>query len=235
MNYFLYPNFNNPWDNRLAKEHELVHDFCAQSKLVSYEAPKRKGGYPPDRYLFHYELRSIVGINPDKTPLYGENHTAEIIIPSQYPVGGQPACNMRTPVWHPNIKYTGSFAGKICINPDALGPWHTLDMLAERIGEMLQYRNYHALPTHPFPEDAVVAEWVRDFAEPNKVVNKAQKIYVDNRPLLEATEEWVLSRRKKIAVLGQRRNAELSTDEAQKIIRDAQPKRLQITMKKKSE
>lgn len=234
MSYIAYPEFHNPRDNRLAKEHELLDDFCQQSNLVSYEAQMRRGKRPPDRYLFHYRVRSIVGIGSNQMPIYGEDHTAEIEISPQFPLGGQPSCKMLTPLWHPNIKFDGNFAGKICINAEALGSWHTIDMLAERIGEMLQYKNYHAINEPPYPEDAKAAQWVREFAEPNRIINKKLGIYIDDRPLLETSEEWLRSRKKKIQVtiLGVRKSAHLSSAEAQRIIQEAQPQRKRISIKK---
>lgn len=199
MNYS-YRRFNNPRDNRLQKELQLLDEFCQQSKLISYQAFPRKGGLPPERYLIHYQVRSIVAIDHWQDPIYGDQHTAEIIIPPSYPLGGQPSCYMKTDAWHPNIKFDGQFKGKICVNDEVLGHWHTLDMMAERIGEMLQYRNYHALNIPPYPEDAKVATWVREYAEPNEIISKKKKIYADTRPLLETTEEWKRSRKKKIQV-----------------------------------
>ena len=195
-----YPRFNNPRENRLGIEHQLVEDFCRQSKLVTYEALQRKGGLPPDRYFFHYSLRSVVGIDNDQRPVYGDEHTVEVILPPEFPFGGRPSCKMVTPVWHPNIKYDGYFAGKICINTEALGSWHTLDMLIERIGEMLQYKTYHAVNVPPHPEDAKVAIWVRDFAEPNGIVDKDKGIFTDKRPLLLPSKEWLASRKPKIKI-----------------------------------
>ncbi len=230
-----YKKFNNPRDNRLAKEHELLDDFCEQSKIVSYEGKRRRGGLPPDKYLFHYNLKSVVGIDANQNPIYGNKHTAEIEISPQFPLGGQPSCKMITPAWHPNIKFDGAFAGKICINAEALGSWHTMDMLAERIGEMLQFKNYHAVNEPPYPEDAKASQWMREYAEPRNIINKAKKIYTDNRPLIEPSEEWIQTRKKKIkiTILGVRRSANLTAFESQQIIKSAQPKRKQISVKKR--
>lgn len=195
-----YPSFKNPRLNRLADEHNLLHDFCEVADLVSYEAVGAKAGFPPEKYLIHYKVKSITAIGPDQMPVYGDTHTAEITIPARFPLAEQPKCKMVSQVWHPNIKFGGEFAGRICINAEALGHWHTLDMLAERIGEMLQYKNYHAENTHPHPEDATVAKWVREFAEPKGIINKKAKKYVDSRPLLSPSDEWVKSRKKKIEI-----------------------------------
>ena len=202
-----YRRFNNPRDNRLVTEHQLLDSFCQQSPLISYEAIPRKGGLPPERYLIHYRVKSIVGIDVFRNPVYGYDHTAEIVISPEYPLGGQPSCFMKTQVWHPNIKFDGHFAGKICVNKEALGHWHTLDMMAERIGEMLQWKNYHAVNTHPFPEDANVAAWVREYAEPNNIVNKQKGLFIDDRPLLKPSEEWLQTRKEiiEVTILGIRK------------------------------
>ncbi|MTB52929.1 hypothetical protein [Lewinella sp. W8] len=196
-----YPKYDNPRENRLAKEHRLIHEFCEQSDVIEYEAKKRRGHLPPERYLIHYNIRSIVGVDKSQMPIFGERHTAEIIIPKRYPLGGQPGCWMRTPVWHPNIKFGGPIDGKICVNEDALGSWHTLDMMIERIGEILQYRNYHALNTPPHPEDANVATWVREFAEPAGIVDKARGKFVDNTPLLRPDPKYLESRKEQIRII----------------------------------
>lgn len=232
-----YPKFRNPRDNRLAKEHELLDDFCSQSKLVDYEAVPRKGGLPPERYIITYYVRSIIGIDEDKSPIYGDEHIAEIVIPPEYPLGGQPSCYMKTPVWHPNIKFDGRFAGKICVNKKALGHWHTMNMMAERIGEILQYKNYYAINEPPYPEDANVATWVRQYAEPNGIVNKERGIFVDDRPLLETSQEWLESRKKKIqiTIIGRRKNESLSDEQAKSIMQNSQLMRRAVKLIKRSQ
>jgi ubiquitin-protein ligase len=196
-----YRNLSNPRDERLADEHRLLDEFCSQSDVVSYSHVKRRGGLPPEEYTLTYKVKCIVGIRPDQSPIYGEHHEVGVTIPAQYPLGGQPECKMLTDVWHPNVNFHTSYKGRICINAEALGDWHTLDMLAERIGEMLQYKNYHAEHSVPYPEDAKVAQWVREYAQPRNIVNKAKRIYTDNRPLLRLSPEWEALRRGKIETM----------------------------------
>lgn len=186
-----YRLFDNPRENRLAQEHNLLDEFCSGSELVDYSFDKRKGGLPPTRYYIHYKVKSIIGVTESLAPVYGNEHTVKIEIPPQYPGGGMPKCYMTTPTYHPNIQHSGEFKGKICLNEKELGSWFTLDMLAERIGEMLQYKNYHAENTDPFPEDGKVAAWVREYAEPNNIVNKRKKKFVDDRALIPMPPEWI--------------------------------------------
>lgn len=176
----------DPRDKRLAKEHELIDELCGRSVKISYEIVKQDPGFPPEGYKIIYDnVKSIVGVRRDGSPVYGMHHEVEIIFPPAYPgAEGDPKCRMLTDIWHPNIRSKDPAKGRICINSKALGAWHTLDMLSLRIGHMLQYKNYHALNVKPWPEDAEVAKWVRDYAEPKGIVNKDQGVFVDESELL---------------------------------------------------
>jgi hypothetical protein len=232
-----YPDFPDPFDQRMAYEHQLVDEFCEYSPLVTYEANKRRGGLPPTRYVVHYHVRSIIGIDADRMPIYGHEHTAEIVVRPGYPLAVQPKCTMLTPVWHPNIKYDGNFVGKICVNEEALGSWHTLDMMIQRIGEILQYKNYHALPILPHPEDARVAAWVREFAEPRGIVNKNLGLVTDNRELCDPSPEWLESRRRKRAIFvsNPRPLSAEEREETERELENAAPARKTIVVKLREE
>ncbi|UCH92830.1 MAG: hypothetical protein JSV88_21380 [Candidatus Aminicenantes bacterium] len=187
MTSYDYDVFKDPRDKRLAKEHELIDELCNRSSKISYEITKQFKGVPPEGYKIIYDnVKSIVGINQNSSPIYGTHHEAEIIFPPAYPgADGAPKCRMLTDIWHPNVRSKDPAKGRICINAKALGAWHTLDMLAMHIGEMLQYKNYHAVNEEPWPEDPEVARWVREYAEPNGIVNKNKKIFVDHSELLD--------------------------------------------------
>jgi len=176
--------------------------LCKQSNLISFEIINPNSALPPEQYKITYNLKSISSINEDQSPNYSFNHVAEIKLPASYPAV-PPICYMRTEAWHPNIRSSGSYKGRICINNKAIGFWQTLDMLVIQIGEMLQYKNYHALHVTPFPEDPVVAKWVREYAEPQGILNSNKQIYVDDQSLLLPSKEWVSSRKKtkKITIL----------------------------------
>ncbi|MCC6460574.1 MAG: hypothetical protein IT260_08900 [Saprospiraceae bacterium] len=138
----------------------------------------------PYKYHVHFYINSIIGIDEHKMPVYGKKHTAEIELPPQYPL--EPCrIKMITDLWHPNIKWKGSFKGRICAQAEKFGTIYELPQLILRIGEILQYKNYHAEHVAPFPEDAEVAKWVTEFAEPNNIVNKSKDISVDNTPLID--------------------------------------------------
>jgi len=191
----------NQRDKRLASEHELLQELVATSDLIQMESFSRRPFFPPEEYIITYHVRSIINIADDQSPIYGNLHRVKIVLPPGYPMTSAPKCFMLTQVWHPNIRFFGEHKGHICINKDVLGAWQTLDMLVEQIGEMLQYKNYHAVNEIPYPEDSEVARWVREYAEPNNIVNKRRGVFTDPQALLKPTDDWIKSRKKKISIL----------------------------------
>jgi len=163
-----------------------LDELCNRSSQISYEITQRLGSYPPEGYKIRYDVKSIIGIdNRTKQPKYGTSHSAVITLPEGYPgPTGDPMCVMESDTWHPNIKSSGEYKGRICITAKALGAWHSLDMLVLRIGEMLQWKNYLAENRDPFPEDERVAQWVREFAEPQGIVDYRKNIVVDDSELM---------------------------------------------------
>lgn len=137
----------------------------------------------PSVYHIHYHFKSIVGIDENQNPVYGHHHVLELSIPEQYPLEGCKIA-MLTDVWHPNIKSDGRFKGRVCGNTDSFGLTYDLYQLVLRVGEILQYKNYHAIHTPPYPEDAKVAQWVIEFAEPQGIVDKSREIAIDDSPLV---------------------------------------------------
>ncbi len=137
----------------------------------------------PSVYHIHYHFKSIVGIDENQNPVYGDHHILELSIPEQYPLEG---CKLRmlTDVWHPNIKSDSNYKGRVCGNTSSFGLTYDLYQLVLRVGEILQYKNYHAIHVPPYPEDSKVANWVIDFAEPQGIVDKAREIAIDDTPLV---------------------------------------------------
>lgn len=164
----------NPREKRLAKEHLSVDDLCQSNEGLSYQVIRREGqgsNTPPEVYRIMYDVRSIIGINDSNFPIYDTHHEIEISLPKEYPVKS-PKCKVISDIWHPNIKSEGQYKGRICSNTKEFGKLYNLDLLILRIGRILEYKNYHAINVTPYPEDEKVAKWVRDFAEPNKIVRK---------------------------------------------------------------
>ncbi|MEM7370973.1 MAG: ubiquitin-conjugating enzyme E2 [Bacteroidota bacterium] len=194
---------------RRAQEHIFLHTlYQSNASLFHYEVLKkdrRKPNVPID-YRVHYFIRSIIGIEEDESPQYQDSHVLRIQLPSNFPL--QPAiCKFETPVWHPNVKYTGYRKGHICTNTEGFGSLFSLDQLVVRIGEMLQYKKYFAIPYQaPLPEDKTVAAWIRSYAEVQGIVNKNTGIVLDDTAWIKT---WELSdSKKKIRIIKKKNSAD---------------------------
>lgn len=180
---FQHPVFKaNLKYKRYAREHIQLAGL--NSNVIKWEIAQTVSPLQiPVKYHIHYLFKSIIGIDVFQNPVYGNHHILELSIPELYPLE---ACRivMLTDVWHPNIKSEGKFKGRVCGNSDGFGLSYDLYQLVLRIGEILQYKNYHAIHTPPFPEDSKVAQWIIDVAEPHGIVDKNREIYVDDTPLV---------------------------------------------------
>lgn len=138
----------------------------------------------PVRYRIDYHIRSLSGVTDveqllqpgvSNEPVYAEHFVMTIDLPDSYPcIDGAPVFRFLTEdeqgnsiphPWHPNIRYFGRFAGRVCINqPDTY-----TDLLwgVRRVASYLRYECYHAVNEPPYPEDQQVAAWVIRQAEPN--------------------------------------------------------------------
>ena len=167
---------------RYAREHMAMSEI--KSDVITWEVKEEQTALNiPVKYHVHYNIKSITGIDEDQNPIFGNHHTLEISFPPRYPLVPC-AIKMVSPVWHPNIKSDGNYKGRICGNVKNFGKAYDLSLLVLRIGEILQYKNYHAEHIPPYPEDAKVAEWVVSYAEPNDIVSNLKGIVIDNTPLL---------------------------------------------------
>ena len=155
---------DNPFHIRKAKDHLDLDALCKRSEQIQYKVVSKYGNGIPYEYLITYKLKGITGIDKNKNPIYGYEHQVKISLPEGYPrMDSYPKCYVQTDLWHPNIKFTGTRKGFI----DYGGGFNRFDELVIRIGEMIQYKNYHASISPPYPEDAKVSKWVREYAEPN--------------------------------------------------------------------
>ena len=172
----------NPFYKRLAKDHLSLLEV--QSDVIQWEVVNTRGALKiPCEYHFHFHLNSIVGINEDKSPVFGNHHIAKVTFPPKYPIE-PPELYMQTDLWHPNIKSEGKYKGRICGNTKGFGLGYDLFLLVVRMGEILQFKQYHAENTPPFPEDIKAARWLLQYGEPQGIVNKYKDIAVDNSDLV---------------------------------------------------
>lgn len=156
-----------------------LDSFCRKQKHIDYTVRKRNPIGLPTEYQIYFRVTSIVGIEntkPPRKPVFGHRHTMLITLPNNYPSAtGNPEFRFVTNgkdymfvPWHPNIRYSGAFEGRVCLNSKDMGVKSKLKDLIKRVDMYLRYQLYHAANIYPYPEDQNVAEWVREEAEPNK-------------------------------------------------------------------
>ncbi len=137
----------------------------------------------PTAYEIVYGIRSMCGVERierlneegvSNPPRFASTFRLRITLPEHYPCIDSPAefrfltqTAQGEPVphpWHPNIRYFGEFAGRVCLNtPDT---YAGLAWCVDRIAHYLRYERYHAIQEPPYPEDFKVAEWVLRQGEP---------------------------------------------------------------------
>lgn len=174
-------------DARLWKEWKELDTLCAKRKAssdnprqpsLSYIIRRKNVMGLPTEYEILYRVKSIVGVKGDtipREPIFGYLHKMSIVLPNNYPsADGNPIFSFRTDVWHPNIRYSGSFKGHVCLTIKEMGVLASLKDLVLRVERYLKYQLYHAQNTYPYPEDQNVAEWVREEGEPNGWVRFGQ-------------------------------------------------------------
>ena len=171
-------------DRRLRCEwRKLEERLAGRNDIVCQPVAYNAAGLPV-RYQVEYRLRSICGVEHleqfgerdcSHPPIFANRFLMWIDLPEKYPcVDGAPKfCfltkdesgkNIPHP-WHPNIRYFGNFAGRVCIN--MADTYTDLAWGVERVASYLRYECYHAVSEPPYPEDMQVAAWVIRQGEPN--------------------------------------------------------------------
>ena len=163
---------------QLEKQLEGRHD-------VTCKVIRQNTAGMPTAYLISYQLKSICGVTDmehfgqpgtHNLPIFATGFQMRIDLPDGYPsIDAQPAFRFLThdengnPIphpWHPNIRYFGDFAGRVCIN--MVDTYTDLAWGVQRVAQYLRYDLYHAISEPPFPEDLKVASWVIRQGEPNE-------------------------------------------------------------------
>lgn len=186
------PSQLNGRNRRLLFEWRQLEEKLSRRQDISLSVVKRNAAGLPILYLIDYRLRSICGVEHldqlnmtgiENRPIFSDGYQMTLELPLGYPgVDAPPLLNFLTvdssgqPIahpWHPNIRFFGAFAGKVCIN---MTDTYT-DLLwgVERVASYLRYDTYHAIMEPPYPEDLEVAAWVRHQGEPNGWIIFEQK------------------------------------------------------------
>ncbi|MGE5249070.1 MAG: ubiquitin-conjugating enzyme E2 [Bacteroidota bacterium] len=151
---------DSPRMRRLRGDYELMQELDARSDLISFKAVSARPNLPPERYIVTFKCRSIVDVDRQGNPKYGDTHQVEIYLHNQYPQRW-PGMKWLTPIWHPNINHLN---GSVCIDAAWWTASRSLDRLVIMLGEMLQWKNFHDDPTKPpFPWDPEAARWSREY------------------------------------------------------------------------
>lgn len=165
-----------PRMRRLRGDYELMVELAARSDLITFTASSANPNLPPERYIVTFKCKSIVSVDRQGNPKYGEHHQVEIYLHNQYPQRW-PGMKWLTPIWHPNINHLN---GSVCIDAAWWAASRSLDRLVVMLGEMLQWKNFHDDPTKPpFPWDAEAARWSREYRKKHP-----NQFPVDHRELL---------------------------------------------------
>jgi len=187
---------------KLLKEWKKIEELCHDNEVINYIIRNRNREGLPVEYEIIFKLRSIVGVEEVeevenksiRKPIYKNDHRLSILLPNNYPsaMGGNPEFKMLSDTWHPNIRATGKFKGRICQNDKDLGIGVGLDERIIRVGKYLQFQMYWAHDSYPWPEDKTVAEWIREEAEPMGWVNVKEGVFTDNSRLRKKQEDTQL-------------------------------------------
>lgn len=165
---------------RLILEYEQLINLEKRSDFIKIEPVNKIEGMPPEEYIITFTCRGIAGLRPDNSPEFAEFHQVSMKLSSNFP-NQEPYLKWLTPIWHPNIEHKEPH--HVCTNN--VQNWFSTKSLKDLVvslGEMVQYRRYHAEWVAPFPLDKEVADWVIKFAEPNGFLNQEKP--VDERQLL---------------------------------------------------
>lgn len=168
----------DPRQERLKADRKRMELIARESDFVK-PAPVIMAGGEPEKYIVTFHCRGIVGIDSNRDPIYGDRHEVEIYCDSEYPAE-VPKLKWITSIWHPNIQSREPKA--VCVNKAEWLAGRGLDHLCWQLFDMVQYKNYHAQLTAPYPLDSEAATWVREYAEPRNIVNKKRRISVDDKP-----------------------------------------------------
>lgn len=171
-------------NRRLFNEWRKLEECLSGRHDIQFRVLRRNTAELPVSYIVSYQLRSICGVSNMEhlgepgvanVPIFATGYHMRIDLPDGYPsIDALPEFRFLTcddtgqPIphpWHPNIRYFGDFAGRVCIN---MADTYT-DLLwgVERVANYLRYEVYHAISEPPYPEDLKVASWVIRQGEPN--------------------------------------------------------------------
>ena len=172
-------------NRRLLNEWRRLEERFSGRRDIAVSVRERNSAGLPVRYRIDYRIHSICGVEQAERlgekgavnpPLFADEFHMDLVLPAAYPcVDGAPVFRFLTsdengtPIphpWHPNIRWFGEMAGRVCLNQD--DTYTDLAWGVDRVAQYLRYDIYHAVSEPPYPEDMQVAAWVIRQGEPNE-------------------------------------------------------------------
>jgi proteasome lid subunit RPN8/RPN11 len=175
----------------LDKVYNDLIKLAKRSKFIEVQPLDVQPYQPPDKYTVTFTCLGIAGINEKGEPQFSEFHQVSIYLPDDFSNQG-PILRWITPIWHPNIEHVKphhvdnlDWCSHMSLNAGYRFDWlsHISMNLVILLGEMVQYKRYHAEWTPPYPLDHEVARWVLEYAEPKGILNKDKPL--DERLLVQ--------------------------------------------------
>ena len=147
----------DPRIRRLRSEYEHLMELKARSDVIDFQYFLVLPDTPPERYIVNFRCRGIASVDGNRRPVYADEHKVAIYLDASFP-SIPPRMKWLTPIWHPNIEHREPH--RVCIDNTWWAPGRTIDKVVLMLGEMIQYKNFHADQTPPYPIDPQVASWV---------------------------------------------------------------------------
>jgi len=146
---------------RLQSDYEAVRRLVRLHPRIAIEGVF---GQPPERYRLALRVNSLRERGEDVEPV--AEHRLEITLPLGYPRDA-PMFRMLTPVFHPNIA-----PHAVCIG-DHWAAGESLDLLIQRVAEMLAFQSYNIKS----PLNGRAAQWVE--VHRDRLPLDAAELFVD--------------------------------------------------------
>ncbi len=139
------------------RRERIKNDIVGLQKIRCNAIDWKADSQVPDKINVTFNIRSIVGLSSDNSPVYYDRFDIEIQIPSDYPLSS-PVAKMATgykPIFHPNF-WT---SGLICTQHNRWNPSENLALFVIRLAKMFQFDSIMTDPGNPANIDA--AKWYK--------------------------------------------------------------------------
>jgi hypothetical protein len=146
---------------RLKSDHEALRRLAHLHPRIEIEGVF---GNPPERYRLKLKVRSLR--ERGEVVEVATEHRLEVTMPRGYPRDA-PLFRMLTPVFHPNIA-----PHAVCIGDDWTAG-EPLDLLIQRVGEILAYQSYNIKS----PLNGRAAQWVEE--HPDQIPVDREEFFLD--------------------------------------------------------